>query len=157
MRVLFWSLLLGSFLWSCESEQAAKEAKEQIDKEAVIRPESEGTERINTTKFVCEELGVTEEGMPQSKLYLAINDKQHELTDIATCFQLEADEFEGYDIPEAASHAILSYWAGYGECYFMIANGNKVSIYKGEMDEMRDEPIDYSLFAVFENNAVQLK
>ena len=101
--------------------------------------------------FTCEETETDEIG-PISSLYVTINSSKTKLADIRGCAgTLSSDEYAVYDVPTEAKAAAYGYWAGAGDYFYAIRDGEKLKIFRAEMDEMQDGKLDYEHLTEYQN------
>ncbi len=88
----------------------------------------------------CEELEGSENS-PSFAIYLQVEDRKTKIAEIgSTCNGITREEFESYEIPQTAIDAVGGWWAGAGDYFYTVAEGDVVAVYQGYADEMQEEP-----------------
>lgn len=122
--------------------------------EKVVETYSENTPKV---AFVCEQISF-DEALPESALYVTVNDNKIKLTNIPTCETYSKSDYENYDIPNAALAAAGGYFAGLGEYFYAVLENGKINIMAGWMDEMQEEGgFHYDRMATFQDGRITFK
>jgi len=113
----------------------AEEPKVQDNNEPTI------TQAIKTppVKFIITALKDGEYDMPRNSLSLSINNKITFLDTISACEEILTNTYDQYDIPKKALHACGGWWAGAGEYFYAIREGDRLKVYEGWQDETQED------------------
>lgn len=109
-------------------------------------------------RLICQDAGSTEEA-PAFALYLQVADRKSKVAEISsTCDVIGTEEYAAYEIPAEAKFAAGGWWAGAGNYYYVIAEGNTLAVYHAIADEMQEEPgYSYRRIAVYEGGKFRLE
>ncbi len=86
----------------------------------------------------CESLG-EKDGMPQSAVYATAGEKKAKLATTNTCDSIPRAAYEDHEIPDSAIAAVGGWWAGLGEYFYAIREGEGIAYYKGWVEERQEE------------------
>ncbi|MFD2247084.1 hypothetical protein [Pontibacter ruber] len=125
-------LLLGPFLFSCSNDQEGEEKKAPV---SVVPDRNSFTVKAN---FSCEEIRGADEDNPEAVLYLLHNDTQHVIDTISTCSVIAREMYTTYNIPLGALSAAGGWWAGHGNFYYAIQEGDSLAIMHAARGQEQD-------------------
>ncbi len=93
-----------------------------------------------TIQLSCAELEGSETA-PAFAVYLQVDERKTKIAEInSACNTLAREEMPAYEIPEDAISAIGGWWAGSGDYFYTVAEGEVIAVYQGYADEMQEEP-----------------
>lgn len=118
--LLFSFLLLG--LVGCQDDNSVKNPKNNLD----------------TVNFVCESTS-DDEALPASNLFVVVGDSKIKLTNIPICSEISKVDYAKYDIPPTAVAAAGGYFAGLGEYFYAVREGDQINIISGYQEEMQEK------------------
>jgi hypothetical protein len=118
---LFYVLICLS-LSSCNKNQDAEEKKTPV---SVAPGQNDFTVKA---AFTCEELKGADEPDPESVLYLLHSETQHTIDTISTCSIIAREMYTTYNIPLNALSAAGGWWAGRGNFYYAIQEGDSLAV-----------------------------
>lgn len=72
---------------------------------------------------------------PFSEVYLLVGENKLKVADISVCLVFERPEFPHYGIPDTALSAAGGWWAGAGNYFYLIAEGDKYKVQYASSDE----------------------
>ncbi len=109
-------------------------------------------------RLLCEDAGGTEEA-PAFALYLQVDDRKSKVAETASaCDVINSEAYATYEIPAEARFAAGGWWAGAGDYYYVIAEGNTLAVYHAAVDEMQEEPgYSYKRIAVYDGSKFRLE
>lgn len=90
-------------------------------------------------ELTCTALGEDENGVPGSLVALVLNGTKHDLDTIAACESIGAADFGRYDIPTEAVSACGGWWAGAGDYFYVMVEGNVCTVMQGWQDEQQED------------------
>lgn len=73
------------------------------------------------------------------EVYLYLADSKVKIADVITCDVIEADSYEQFQIPKEAIMAVGGWYAGFGDYFYLIMEGDNFVVKQGDMDEEREE------------------
>ena len=101
-------------------------------------------------ELICKEIRNADENpdSPLSEVYVKLGDYQLKVADVTICLPLEKSDFASQNIPDSALSAVTGWWAGAGDYFYLVADGEYYRImYKGE-DEAQEAPSDFEAIMV---------
>lgn len=132
MRILFAGLLAMVILAQCGPATSSSE------KENTEAPAAKGVPPITILTFICQTL-MDENEQPSSQVFLQINQERVKIADIAACDVINGDRFADYGIPSAAVAACGGWWAGAGDYFYAVRDGDHIKVMKGWQDEGQED------------------
>lgn len=94
----------------------------------------------------------SDEALPQSALYIVVNESKVKIANIPVCEKIEKSDYERYDIPTNAIIAAGGYWAGAGDYFYALKKGSIVTVMAGMIEEMQlEEGYNYQPLAIYQN------
>ncbi|MAT55434.1 MAG: hypothetical protein CMN32_13230 [Saprospirales bacterium] len=103
-----------------------------------------------TPELICKEVRNADEhpDSPLSEVYVRMGDYQLKVADVTICMSMDKSEYASQNIPDTALSAVGGWWAGGGDYFFLIADGENYRImYKAE-DESMEAPADFETVMV---------
>lgn len=76
----------------------------------------------------CEELRGADEDDPQAVVYLNQMESSHIIDTIYTCSVIAPEMYRNYDIPKQALSACGGWWAGTGNFYYSVQEGDSLVV-----------------------------
>jgi len=123
----FTFLLLLSLLWSsCKNEKTPDTI-----------PEEPKLEKL-AAELQCTSLS-TDDTMPKFQISLNLSGKNHILDTITMCASIAEADYARYDIPSEAIDAGGGYFAGGGDYFYLLQDGNACLVMQGWQDEMQED------------------
>ena len=87
---------------------------------------------------------------PAYEVFVQLADSKVKVADIYNCETLTPEFYEQYQIPRNAISAVGGWWAGAGDYLYLIEEGEKYVVKKGEMHEKKESNgYDYQTVASF--------
>lgn len=123
--------LLMILLFAC---QAPKEDANTIDTPA----ETTSEPIVIKAQFICRDITV-EEYMPRFEIALSLNQGLHIIDTIMSCASFSSNEYAQYQIPADAVSACGGWWAGAGDYFYAILEGNVCKVMQGWQDEQQED------------------
>ena len=110
------------FVSSCTKKQEAAE-------KATLAPDAPVQNRFTVkASLSCDELKGADEPEPEAVLYLRHNETQHLIDTISTCSVIAREMYTTYNIPLEALSAAGGWWAGHGNFYYAIQEGDSLAV-----------------------------
>ena len=74
---------------------------------------------------------------PKGQVFLKVDGKDYLVVQDATTNyqQLDRDDYADYHVPEKALLSSYSWHAGYGDIMYVVRRGDRLEVYRQEMDE----------------------
>ncbi len=92
----------------------------------------------------CRELQGPDSETPQAEVFLRIANEATLLDTISTCQRIEPASYEQYGMPAQTVSACGGWWAGGGDYFYTIIDGDQLLVMKGWQDEgQTDEGFHY--------------
>lgn len=108
-------------------------------------------------KLECQPVS-QDESMPQSAVYAIVNQNKVKISAMSTCDSIPFNQYEDYQIPQAALAAVGGWWAGSGDYLYAIEEEGKVAFYRAHADEMQEgNSYAYERIGLFENGRFDLQ
>lgn len=147
MKGLFGWFILSYFLGcgtsgeSYYEETAMEEAamQEMIEEFEAL----EALDEIQVASLRCDDLGFDEMDVPHNNVILEHGDKDDTVGQCLTCQPIASADFESMDIPSTALSACGGWFAGGGDYFYCILNGDQIEVYAGWQDEGQIEEDDF--------------
>ncbi len=76
---------------------------------------------------------------PNSQVFIQINDSRIKIADIQACDVIGPDSYAQYDIPADAIAACGGWWAGAGDYFYAVRDGDIIRVMKGWQDEGQED------------------
>ena len=135
MKYLIFSLLL--IIGACS--QPADGEQQQTDNGASETPE-----------LICKEVRNADENpeSPLSEVYVKLGDYQLKVADVTICMSMDTSEYASQNIPDTALSAVGGWWAGAGDYFFLIADGDKYRVMHKAVDEAMETPAEFETVMV---------
>ncbi len=113
---------------------------------------------VKDIRLLCQDTGSTEDA-PAFAVYLQVDDRKSKVAETSCACEVIAPEaYATYEIPAEARFAAGGWWAGAGNYYYVIAEGNTLVVYHTAVDEMQEEPgYSYRRIAVYDNGKFRLE
>ncbi|HKK73827.1 MAG TPA: hypothetical protein VJ953_02040 [Saprospiraceae bacterium] len=127
--LLFHTLLIMLVFSACQQNQGEKQ--QPASNETSVPP-------MVDAKFVCTEIS-EDETMPRSILSLYLNGQVHSLDTISTCERIGQEDYQRYAIPSGAVTAAGGWWAGAGDYFYAMVDGNVCVVMQGWQDEQQED------------------
>lgn len=115
-------LLLCLFVCSCGKKEPSEEKK------TTVRVAPEQNSFTVKASFSCEELKGADDPDPEAVLYLLHSQSQHTIDTISTCSVIAREMYTTYNIPLNALSAAGGWWAGRGNFYYAIQEGDSLAV-----------------------------
>lgn len=130
-------IALVLFLASCSSDPAGQQA-------------ASGHEPAITPTLICKEIRNADENpeSPFSEVYVRFGDYQLKVADVSVCLSMDKSEYASQNIPDTALSAVGGWWAGAGDYFYLIADGNNYRILHKAVDEMQESPAEFQTVMV---------
>ena len=113
--------------FSCSSN-SEKKATESNENQAHI------------VKLNVQKMAENSEGTPQSIFLLDIDGKQTSIDTVAgEAALIDSAEYANLEIPKETLVAYKAWWAGAGDYFYLVKNGNSYSIFQGWEDEEQED------------------
>lgn len=128
-NLLISTLLLTSLLYACQ--QNTGENRETVSSESSVVP-------MIDAKFVCTDIS-QEDSIPKSMVSFYLNGKVQTLDTINACQLISEEEYERYGIPVTAASAVGGWWAGAGDYFYAMVEGNVCTVMQGWQDEQQED------------------
>ena len=120
-------LPLTLLLLACSpTAEHSESTKEPTIKQAIETP---------PVAFVIKPLEDGEYDMPRN----SIDNKNTFLDTVSACEEIPANTYHQYDIPKKALQACGGWWAGAGEYFYVIREGDRLKVYEGWQDETQED------------------
>lgn len=147
MRKLFLGLLLVFAFAQCRQDAppADQRTTEPTVTDRGLDETSGGDVEIKILTFICQTVR-DEYDNPHSQVFLQLNNDRIKIADISACDIINGDSFAQYQIPAEALAACGGWWAGAGDYFYAIREGNHIKVMKGWQDESQtDQGYHYEL------------
>ncbi len=127
-------------IWQCQpSGSSNQEAEGQQDVNQDITSRSTDTApTVSVVTFICHTL-MDEYENPNSQVFIQINDSRIKIADIQACDVIGPDSYAQYDIPADAIAACGGWWAGAGDYFYAVRDGDIIRVMKGWQDEGQED------------------
>jgi hypothetical protein len=138
MRYAFLFLLLA--IWQCQpSGSSSQEAGEQQDSPQDVASRGlDAAPEVSLVTFICHTL-MDENENPNSQVFIQINQQRVKIADIQACDVITPDSYGRYEIPETAIAACGGWWAGAGDYFYALREGDIIRVMKGWQDEGQED------------------
>jgi hypothetical protein len=135
LRILPALVLAALALTNCQ--QSAQNGNQESDQS---KPPMQGF----MVTLECRELQGPDSEMPQAEVLLRIANEVTLLDTISTCQRIEPADYEQYGIPTPTVSACGGWWAGGGDYFYAIIDGDQLVVMQGWQDEgQTDEGFHY--------------
>lgn len=145
MRYLMLFLLLA--IWQCQPSGSSGEGdssgqQSDTSQNTTARGIDEAPANPMVT-FICHTL-MDENENPNSQVFIQINDSRIKVADIQACDMISPANYADYGIPGNAIAACGGWWAGAGDYFYALREGDIIRVMKGWQDEgQEDEGFHY--------------
>jgi hypothetical protein len=78
--------------------------------------------------LTCEEIRNADEGDPLAVVYLNLLETQYLLDTVYTCSVIAPQMYTSYDIPRHALSACGGWWAGRGQFFYTLQQGDSIAV-----------------------------
>lgn len=117
----------------------------------VIAPTSETN--VTGVEFQCRVLRSTDDPSPAAIVMVKVNGQLRPLDTISVCDRIDREAYAQYQIPAEAVAAVGGWWAGGGDYFYALPQGNQVAIFHGWQDEgQEDEGFHYQEVAKLDHD-----
>lgn len=99
--------------------------------------------------LLCEELRNPDEGDPQAVVYLSQLELQHIIDTVYTCSVIAPQMYNTYAIPRDALSACGGWWAGRGNFYYALQEGDSIALMHANPVQSDTIVFQYTLHARF--------
>ncbi|MCP3932166.1 MAG: hypothetical protein GY705_24100 [Bacteroidetes bacterium] len=109
-------------------------------------------------QLLCESIS-EEEPEPMYAIYFLVKDQKLKLADSFSCTNIEPSDYHEYQIPSKALDAANGWWAGSGNCYYIVRDSasNTLLVKFGWMEEMQANPsFQYETLATYKMGEFEL-
>lgn len=148
MRLLFLSMLFVFAFIQCKHEAPPSSDQQANTDEPVVADrglDEAPAEALKILTFICQTV-MDEYENPHSQVFIQINNSRVKIADISACDIINGDAFAQYEIPSNALAACGGWWAGAGDYFYAIQEGNHIKVMKGWQDESQtDKGFHYEL------------
>lgn len=122
MKSGFYLFLLCFLTFACNRQDAGQET--------ALRPELPSYKLTDWVKadLLCEEIRNADEGDPLAVVYLSQLDHQYVLDTVYTCSVIAPQMYISYNIPRHALSACGGWWAGRGNFYYALQEGDSIVV-----------------------------
>lgn len=117
------------------SPQAEEQQPQENTVESAVKTEIE----TPPAKFIITPLKDGEYDMPRNSLAISIGNKNTFLDTVSACEEIPTKAYAQYEIPKNALNACGGWWAGAGEYFYIIREGNFLKVYEGWQDETQED------------------
>ena len=129
MKILYFALSIFLFSYSCKSDAPSN------DNHSIELPITEEQVKNDLPSFEIE-TAMDNQEIPISAISILVGDKKLELTKVNACEKIDRADYAQYQIPPEAIDACGGWWAGAGDYFYIIDNGNNnYTVMQGMMDE----------------------
>ena len=144
-------LIFSLLIVSCNSE--ADKSSGQSDAGAT---ETTTSSETYPTPFFEIENYEDSDGNPKSTVNLNVSNKKIKIADVMACEKIEPADYEQYQIPKNAIEACGGWWAGAGDYFYLISNGDdNYTVMQGEMHEEKEtNDYDYKMVINLSNKLI---
>ncbi|MFQ5447351.1 MAG: hypothetical protein ACE5FF_10475 [Saprospiraceae bacterium] len=128
MQKLLLALTLFSFLFAaCTGDNTTNTGNSGT----AVAPES--------IQLICQPVESTDavQEMPRHEVFIQIGDSKVKVDDILNCEAIPPKDYAQYQIPENAISAVGGWWAGSGDYYYVVMEGENYLVKLGTMDEQQ--------------------
>lgn len=164
-------LIIATIVIACFACQQDKHA-EQRGTESKEQVQTGQNEKVDLTsvRFTAKngEVIFDENGLPSTAIYIYPSNREDSLflTEDVGIHILKKERYEDFDIPQEAVLGIRAYYAGGGNHYYAVAEGNQLIVYQTYIPEMTPANEDdfpetfeykrFKTFTFFEDKVVSL-
>lgn len=135
---LFASLLL---LFSCQSDPR-KDA--QASAVGALKP----------AFFICKESEEHKEELPLYEVFIKIKESKIKVAEINSCQKIESSDYQQYQIPETASDALSSWWAGAGSYLYILEKDQQYVVKERLVFEEDEASRPFLIKTILDENGV---
>jgi len=108
--------------------------------------DEEATERVY---LYCKDLGIDENLVPRSKVYLNIDGVDTLIGDCQECETIQPEFYSSFEIPEKTISACGGWYAGSGDYYYTVLKGHSIEVYVKRPDEMDTAVVQWEILEYF--------
>lgn len=134
---------LSCLLFSCDNGLKSQESEEKVNTQTSTpaEPAPEEVEETLTELLLSSKyLGEDKNGNPRSEIILKMDTKEKKIATVTGKVQMiAAAQYADFGIPNTATSACSSWYAGSGDYFYSELKNNEVMVYKGWQDEMQKE------------------
>jgi hypothetical protein len=122
MKLGLYLFLLCFLAFACNRKDAGQET--------VLRQEQSPYNLNDWVKadLACEEIRNADEGDPLAVVYLNLLESQHLIDTVFTCSVIAPQMYTSYDIPRHALSACGGWWAGRGQFFYTLQQGDSIAV-----------------------------
>lgn len=95
--------------------------------------------------LLCEEIRNADDGDPLAVVYLRLLDQQHLLDTVYTCSVISPQMYVSYGIPRHALSASGGWWAGSGNFYYAMQEGDSIAVMQAQPIQGDSADFSYTL------------
>ena len=150
MRLTLILFIFSAFLFACNSDTGTSD---QAQSEETSNMENAGEHPV---PFFVIESYQDSLGNPKSTVNLNVSNKKLKIADVMACEKIEPKDYERYQIPKEAIDACGGWWAGAGDYFYLISNGDdNYTVMQGEMHEEKEtNNYDYKMVMNLSNKLI---
>lgn len=132
------------FIFACQNEP--KTDQSHLSKPDVVLPEL-------TAKLICQSTNDTNDEIPKSEVFLQLGDYKLKIGYLLNCAEIDTANYSNYQIPQNALTAAGGWWAGAGDYFYVIKNGENFVVKKGIMNAQKAaDDYGYKTISTFSKN-----
>ncbi len=122
MKSGFYLFLLCFLMFACSGQDAGEEKSLKYE-----LPTYNLTDWVKAD-LACEEIRNADDGDPLAVVYLRLLEQQYLLDTVYTCSVIAPQMYTSYGIPRDALSACGGWWAGRGNFYYALQEGDSVTV-----------------------------
>ena len=150
-KIQLLGILLLAFIAGCSTpatEKNAPEAPKEVAKKAsekappeIVQPEAQ---EVLAGKIECKPLTEPDAMPPRYEVAVVIGQDRHVFGEVVRCVEMGIEEYEENEVPSEAVSAAGGWYAGGGDYFYLLLEGNEYVLMQGWQDEgQQDDGFHY--------------
>lgn len=103
----------------------------------MAKPEEKGA--LLKANLECRSLTGPDEDPPRNEIALVLQGERHVIGEVNSCETIEKQDYERYQIPDAALDAAGGWFAGAGDYFYLILKAEEYIVMAGWQDELQED------------------